>query len=452
MWNYGHKIAITLAYCLLALSLSAQVQSSNIQPKLNSPLSRFGLGDPVDQFFAAQSGLGGLSTAWQDPFHINILNPASLASLQATAFEGGFNIRRSTLVGASDEKASIWGGNLQYLALAFPLRNSINTALDRQSNEWNAGMGIVLSPFTQVGYDIELKDSSTPGVELSTNTLKGTGGTYRLQWGSGFRYKGLSVGADVGFLFGKLTYSRLVEFDSLINALETEFLDDLSVRGTTWNFGAQYAFDFMEVNDEGEREPSGRRVILGATLGTTTKLNTETQQFARRYLGGVVSDTLFRESEVMGEGKLPGELSFGVTYQDQNKFMVGAEFAATKWSNYENSSKPESFSDTWRVGLGIEWIPDFSSYNNYWEKVRYRAGMRYGSDPRSVNGEQVEYLALTIGAGLPIILPRQQISFINAGLEFGQVGVADALQEKYVKLTLGFTLNDNSWFFKRKFN
>ncbi len=450
--NYGHRFIGVLTACCLVLTLAGQVQNSNIQPKLNSPLSRFGLGDPVEQYFAAQAALGGMGTAWQDPFHINMLNPASLASLEATAFEGGFTIKRSWLEGANGDTDAIWGGNLQYLALAFPLRNSINTALDRQSNEWNGGMGIVLAPYTQVGYDIQLIDTLTNGVERSTNTLKGTGGTYRLQWGTGFRYKGLSVGANVGFLFGKITNSRLVEFDSLVNSLDTEFQDDLSVRGTTWNFGAQYAIEFNELNEDGDLEASGRRIILGASVGTATNVNTETQQFARRYFGGVISDTLFRETEVLGEGKLPGEFSFGVTYQDRNKFTAGAEFTSSPWSNYENSSKPETFSDTWRVALGAEWIPNASSYNNYWEKVRYRVGFRYGSDPRSLNGEQVDYLALTFGTGLPVILPRQQVSFMNLSFEVGQMGVSDVLQERYVKLTVGFTLNDNSWFFKRKFN
>ena len=41
---------------------------------------------------------------------------------------------------------------------------------------------------------------------------------------------------------------------------------------------------------------------------------------------------------------------------------------------------------------------------------------------------------------------------MNLSFELGQMGVADVLQERYVKLTVGFTLNDNSWFFKRKFN
>lgn len=451
MSNVWHRISLMLLVCCLGVTAWGQIQNTNIQPKINSPLSRFGLGDPVDQYFAASGGMAGLSTAWQDPFHLNMLNPASLASLQATAFEGGFFAKHSWLQG-KDSTDAIWGGNLQYLALGFPLRNSINRALDRQSNDWSAGMGLVLAPYTQVGYNIELIDTETPGVDVSTNTLKGTGGTYRLQWGTGWRYKGLSAGANVGFLFGNVINSRLVVFDSLFGALDTEFQDDISVRGTTWDFGVQYAVDFKELNKEGERVPSGKRIIFGATAGTATNLSTESSQFVRRYLGTAVSDTLLEATQIEGAGRLPSQFTIGVNYKEVNRLTLGAEFGVTNWSQYENSIKPETFSDTYRLTVGAEWIPNYTSYNNYLARVRYRFGLRYGTDPRTLDGEQVSTAALTLGAGFPIILPRQQVSFINAAFEVGRVGVADVLQETFVKLTIGFTLNDNSWFFKRKFN
>ena len=59
---------------------------------------------------------------------------------------------------------------------------------------------------------------------------------------------------------------------------------------------------------------------------------------------------------------------------------------------------------------------------------------------------------MTLGFGLPVVLPRQQLSFINFAVEAGQFGLADQLRENYVKIQVGFTLNDNTWFFKRKFN
>ncbi|MEL6971031.1 MAG: hypothetical protein AAFZ63_26020 [Bacteroidota bacterium] len=448
-----HKIIVVLVLTLGSVTTWAQIQNSNISPKINSPLSRFGLGDFIPQYFAASGAMGGLTAAVQDPYHINIVNPASLASLQATAFSGGLYARRSRYTTSSGEDDA-WSGNLQYLALAFPLRNPINQALDRQSNAWNAGMTIALVPQTQVGYNISLVDTQSAGIEVSTNTLKGSGGTSKLHWGTGFRYRQLSVGVDVGFLFGNLINSRLVDFDSLSGSLNTEFQDELSVRGTTWNFGAQYAFDFKETNKDGELVPSGKKLVVGATLGNETTLNLEGTQFTRRFLSTVVSDTIFFSEDVVGEGVLPTSYSFGVHFQDLNRLSLGIEYGAGAWGDYRNDVKrdEEPLRDNYYVAVGGEYIPNFNSYNNYWEKVRYRLGFRYGTDPRTINGQQVDGYSVTFGFGLPVILPRQQVSFINTAFEFGRVGVDGELEENFVRLTFGFTLNDNSWFFKRKFN
>ncbi|WP_020538491.1 hypothetical protein [Lewinella cohaerens] len=451
MSNIWHKIFTVLFLTMFSLSAWSQVQNSNISPKVNSPLSRFALGDFVPQYFSASAGMAGLGAGWQDPYQLNILNPASLASLQSTAFEGGLYARRSKLSSGGIDDVS-WGGNLQYLSLGFPLRNAINQALDRKSNDWNAGMSITLIPQTQVGYDIRLIDTLTPGVESSTNTLKGAGGTTKLRWGTGFRYEQLSVGAEIGFLFGNLINSRLVDFDSLEGSLDTEFQDEISFRGTSWTFGAQYAFLFKELNKEGEKVPNGKRIVLGATLSNEADFTMEGTQFTRRYLSSIVSDTIFRNENIRGEGVLPSSYSLGVHFHDLNRLNIGIEYGASAWSNYRNDLKEEQLMDNYYVAIGGEYIPNFNSYNNYWEKIRYRAGFRYGTDPRTLDGQQVEGYSFTLGMGFPVIMPRQQVSFVNTAVELGRAGVDGVLEETFVRLTLGFTLNDNSWFFKRKFN
>jgi hypothetical protein len=84
--------------------------------------------------------------------------------------------------------------------------------------------------------------------------------------------------------------------------------------------------------------------------------------------------------------------------------------------------------------------------------MRYRVGAFYGTDPRSFNGTQIENYGISLGVGLPIIMPRQAMSFLHIALEAGQMNAGDQLRENYMQATLGFTLNDNTWFFKRKFN
>jgi hypothetical protein len=79
-------------------------------------------------------------------------------------------------------------------------------------------------------------------------------------------------------------------------------------------------------------------------------------------------------------------------------------------------------------------------------------GAYYRQDPRSVKGgTDLNDIGFTLGLGMPVIMPRQQTSFVNLALELGKLGTDSPLEETYFRITAGFTLNDNTWFFKRRF-
>jgi len=443
-----------LTIALLASGLAAQAQLNTIQPKSNSPYSRFGLGDLSDQYFAASGGMAGLSTAFHDPYHTNLLNPASLAQLQATAFEVGLYGKYSKLQDG-DNTDEAWSGNLNYLALAFPLKNAINEALDRSKSPWGVGMGFALMPYSTVGYDIQ-SIASNPDNGTTTNTLRGSGGTYRIQWGTGVRYKKFSLGLNAGYQFGKLINSRLVTFDSLDNSFNTDFLDEISLSGFVFTLGAQYTHEFKKAGPNGTTVPRGERLIFGAYASNGGNFKTNSSKLYQRVniFDYSLLDTILQESGRRQEGAMPSEFSVGFMYEKVNKLRIGAEYTAASWSSYRNEAKPEDLFDTWRVAAGLEYIPDIVSYNKYARRIRYRAGVFYGLDPRSVSGEQLKRYGATLGFGFPIILPRQQTSFVNFAIEAGRFGLSGdtGLRETYAKATIGFTLNDNTWFFKRKFN
>lgn len=83
--------------------------------------------------------------------------------------------------------------------------------------------------------------------------------------------------------------------------------------------------------------------------------------------------------------------------------------------------------------------------------MTYRVGFRFGNDPRSFQNEQVKDFSVTFGAGVPFVYQRK-VSFVNFAVEMGNIGLKDNLKSKYVQLKLGFTLNDDEWFLKSKYN
>ncbi|MCR9100412.1 MAG: hypothetical protein NXI25_10705 [bacterium] len=455
MSSVWSRIIVLACLCSSAFVVLGQDVAVEADPKINSPYSRFGLGDFNPQYMPVQGGMGGLTAAYHDPYHINPLNPAALSRLDATAFEIGIDARYSMLA-TEDASESLWSGNLTYLALAFPLINPINEVLDRKDTKLGLGMAFILQPYTTVGYNVETtQEAGSAG--LSTNFLRGRGETYRLSWSNGIRYGGLSGGLTLGYNWGTIENDRRVEFDDLPLSYTTEFLDEYTITGLFWRFGLQYTYAFKKVDEKGELKPTGRRLIFGLHGNTVNSFNTEAYRFGRRFNNnfGPVSlvDTLFNEVAVEGTGQLPAEFAAGVTYERVNKVRLGVEMGLAQWSNYRNDAQSNTdLSNSWQVRVGGEYIPDYLSYDSYWERVRYRVGAFYGNDPRSFEGDQLLDYGLSLGLGFPIILPRQRTSFINFTVEAGQFGLQEALRETYINMTLGFTLNDNTWFFKRKFN
>jgi len=148
---------------------------------------------------------------------------------------------------------------------------------------------------------------------------------------------------------------------------------------------------------------------------------------------------------------LPAAFTVGIQYVKANKLKLGAQVGLESWSGYKNEARPESLRNTFSVSGGMEYIPNHLSYNKFLKRLRYRAGAYYRQDPRTVIGKDLNDIGFTVGIGLPVVLPRQQTSFVNLSLEIGKLGTDSPIEETYFRFTAGFTLNDNSWFYKRRF-
>jgi len=259
---------------------------------------------------------------------------------------------------------------------------------------------------------------------------------------------------NIGYLFGKSTFNRTVEFlDVGVNAYTTNYFDAQSISAFVWNAGTQLTIPLQKQEVEGTRTPKEKSLVIGFYGNNAGSFSTNDSRFHYR-LNSAYSDqdTILLETESRNQGVMPSELTFGISYFQTNKWKLGLEYSMVNWSAYTNPLRNESLTDTRRIAAGLEYIPDAFSYNNYWQRVRYRAGIFHRSDPRTINGQQLTEFGITAGIGFPVILPRQQTSFINVALEAGEFGAAVALRETYARIVLGFTLNDNTWFFKRKFN
>ena len=449
---HRHTTIYLLLIFLFPLTLCAQF-GQETRVKDNSPYSRLGLGDLFNQNFATIRSMGRLSAAYNDPLQLNLVNPASLGFLEAASFEIGMFAEYSKLEDASNN-VDVWSGNLGYLSLGFNTKNRLNQILDKKVNPWSWGMNFSLAPFSEVNYGVQLNSTTDDGT-LVVNRFNGTGGTYRFMWGNAFRYKQLSVGLNLGYIFGKIDNERILTL-STSPAYGVVTQKATSLNGFSWNIGTQYNVIFKKKTGDG-KVPTGKRLTLGAYGNSATGLNTNSSLLEYRSNNTFVNlDTITNRTDLRQKGRLPAQFGIGAMFSDANKWKLGANLVTTQWSNYFNEglADGQDLNNTWEFSLGGEITPDYKSYNSYLKKIRYRAGAFFGKDPRL----NLSNYGVTFGLGLPIILPRQTTSFMNFSFELGRLedlsssAPANQIKETYVNLTAGFSLNDNSWFFKRKFN
>ncbi len=423
------------------------------QPKQNSPYSKFGIGDPVNQYFANQAAWGGQSAAFHDMYHLNIVNPASFAYLRTTTLETGLFAKYSHLTTANSSKDN-WSGNLAYAALGFTLRSPINEVLDKTKSPWQFGMGIALTPYSLVGYNVQTIDTLTD-LGVVVNSFEGSGGTYRLNWSTGAKYKNTAFGVNLGWTFGKSQYENTTTFADSLPTFFDNRREDVSLNGFVWNLGVQH--DFVLRTAETDKTIPTRWVTVGVTGEGKHNLKSIYDQLFIRSRGLLSNgtyddaDTLASALDVRQTITLPAAFSLGVQYVNANKLKIGAEFGYAGWSAYRGGARPGTYRNAVSVSGGVEYTPDFASYNNYGKRIRLRLGGYFKQDPRVIDGKGLDDLGLTFGFGLPITLPRQQTSFVNAAFELGKIGAGTPIEETYFRVTVGFTMNDNTWFYKRRF-
>jgi hypothetical protein len=459
-----NKIIILIAFAINTLTGFSQIidaQYGDVQPKENSPFSRFGLGNLSPQYFANTAGMGGMTAAYRDPYHYNPINPASLSSLRLADFDFGLYAKNTSI---NDGKNSLngWSGNINHIALGFPTYSVINEIYDRKPREIRWAMGLALMPYNTMGYLIETQVNSPNNLNDSAvvkNFFVGSGGSYRLMWGNGVSYKGLSAGVNVGYLFGKMSYFRQnLLYDPNFNTFANNGQDSYTLGSFFWNVGLQYTITLdpkSKVGDKGDK----KHIIIGGYTNPSFSMNTTASRVFKRELlprGSSSPSQAFvisEENDIQNTGTLPSETTIGVNYENGAKFRGGIEYSSSSWSQYDNKAdlRFEPLKNASQFSVGAEFVLNKSKLKPDEEKIHWRVGYRTGSDPRIFNGEQVKKSALTFGLGLPMRVGRgAQISFMDLGIEYGKIGT-DKIVENFWRISLGFTLNDNSWFLKQRY-
>lgn len=434
------SLALAALVCLGGSAFAQEVSD----PKTNSPFSRFGVGDVQRPGFATQSAMGGVGLAYANPHIANELNPASLGALRFATYQVGVNVSRDRLSGGGVENDGI-DGNLGYISLAFTTRNTLNDLLDARSRRTRYATQIGLTPYSTQGYSIQTV-TDQPEVGRVVNSFLGTGGFYRLRSAHALEIdRRIRLGVSGSYIFGRTTSQNRVATADFASSSQITDTEAFRVRGLELAAGGQYDIVLDKVN-----ETATKLLTLAATVSYTGDLTgAGTRTVSRSNLVFSTRDTLVDDGDAEQRLTMPLRYGIGVMYKHLNKLQLGADFEYATWDRFRNNLRPgERLESGYRVGVGAEWIPQIQAYNKFHRTVRYRLGAYLQQDPRpGVDADR----GVSFGVGLPVIRPREELSYVNLSINAGNLVTTGDIDQRYLRLTAGFTLTDNTWFYKRRF-
>lgn len=460
--------------CLYGCQSLTYGQGAN-ETRLNSPYSRYGLGNIYSLSYLPNMGMGGgMAATYSSLYDVNLQNPASLGKLRKTSLEVAGYYSSAILTESTPtiyQKATSNDGNMSYLSIAFPITHSWLKERDTTRKfapiQW--GMALSVQPHSQTGYDVAITRTIPTIGDVNYNYI-GQGNRFRLNWGNGFRYKNLSVGFNLGWLLGKTTDKNRVTFqDSAYTfAYHEELIKTQSVSGLLWDLGIQYEKHFTNNN-----KPKGNRKItdwvlkVGAYGNSGNQATTYNTDLFRRYGTYYSSDTVIYNTETKGTLRMPAQMGAGVSFGLEYRWQVGINYDYQMWSKAEDTKRALNMANSYKIAIGGEWTPNIENRDNYFKRMTFRAGGFYGTDPRLIVGSsadaaplQLRKYGITFGFKLPIetriksaMSDTRILSFgaANFAFEYGYLGHPDLIRERYYQVTVGFTVNDDGWFTRSKY-
>lgn len=406
------------------------------QKNSSSPYSFFAIGDKNTPSTVEHESMGGIGTAFNDDYHLNFANPAANSKLYFTTYAVGFSNKRLTASNSTDKQKGA-NTDLTYLAMGFPLSPKV-------------GMSFGLLQNSAVGYSLTRNVVNSEDEFLEGTNFRGNGGTNKVFVGIGFEvFKNFSLGLQGNYIFGKIDNSIINQ--ALDAELATKYQAITNVKGYSLVGGFQYKSKINEKINlhlggsfelENDTDTTGKEYLYSVSLGTTessrdTILNISNEGVIRSPLKSSVGIGLGENNKWMAE----------IDYSFQNPLMLMG-------STFENASKIAYHKYT-KFALGGFFIPKFNSIASYWERVTYRAGMKFEKTGLMVDDSglgndftPIDNFGISFGVGLPV---GNQLSNLNLGFEIGKRGETNngLIQENYFNFRVGLSMSDR-WFKKRK--
>ncbi len=300
------KTRIILTIVLLIMVSFYQVTA---QTRISSPYSKFGLGELEDYNNTRYAAMGGMGIALNNPYSVNVLNPASYAAFDSLSFvfEGGVISNFSTIKNNTLSQKSNYT-SLSYITFGFPI-----------TKWWRASFGLL--PYSNVGFKVSDKESIA-NVGNVTYRYEGSGGINQLYLGNAIKFnKNLSIGFNASYLFGALVKTNSILFPDSALMYNSKTVNTVNIGNFCFKLGLQY----------NKKLTKDYTLFTGAVLGTTTNATTNedflTYTYSLTAAGNeVVHDTNENVTNVKGTVRFPMSYGFGIALERNEKWLLGVAF------------------------------------------------------------------------------------------------------------------------------
>lgn len=432
---------LLLLCCLVHGTMNAQITGSGSNGVL-SPYSRYGFGQLSDNQIGRQSAMGGVALGMRDGNQVNVANPASYSMCDSLTFlfDVGLSLTNGNFNNTTN-RMNVKTASFDFLAMQFRAFKNI-------------GVSFGFVPYSKIGYDYAAKhdiisDNYTDVTPYST--FNGNGGLTSAYLGVGAKvFKGLSVGANFGYLFGNMSHTITNSFSSSsVYSSIREYSS--SIHTYKIDLGMQYEQSI------GKHDA----IILGATYALGHEIGDEAVR--KDYTLNSESSTVEENTDatVKNAYELPNGFGVGLTYKHGTKLSVGLDYTVQKWGNVKYPlTTPNGFEsvkgylrDKTKIAAGLEYTPNNMS-NNYLKRVHYRLGGYTTTPYTRINGQDgAKEFGLSFGFGLPIQNIWNNRSQVNLTGQWVHVspGVNQLITENYLKVVIGITF-DERMFAKWKVN
>lgn len=422
------------------LAFAMAFASCNIfaQSGTNSPYSQYGLGILSDQGNSFNRGMNGVGLALTSHNQVNYLNPASYSKTDSLSFifDVGMSLQMTNFK-EGNVKKNANNADFEYVVAALRLAK-------------NFGLGFGIIPFSKTGYNFSSKTDDYTG------SFSGSGGTNELFVGLGYEpLKGLSLGANLGYLWGDITRTAAFTYNNGTASSITRTYN-YEIANYKLDLGAQYSFDI----NKNDAITIGVKYGLGHNLNSNPTLEIVTAD----PLTSVTNTNSFEANNALS---LPNEFGFGIAYIHGKKWTVTADYTLQKWSNVkfplftngDNGTEStykvskDMLLDKTRIGIGGEYCKNIDS-RSFTSRIRYRFGASCTTPYvklNTVKGIQdgPKEFSLSAGVGVPVMNGYNNRSIISVSAQWVHAST-EFIKENTFRINVGLTFNEK-WFAKWKF-